>query len=421
MFVSIVWKSLRHRKIVALLTLFSIAISVMIVLSIEHIRQETKKSFTSTLSGTDLIVGARAGRINLLLYSVFRIGNATNNVDWKTYQIISQQKGVSWTVPISLGDSHKGYRVLGTTEDYFLHYRYGQKQLIQFKKGEAFSGVYDAVIGSEVARKLNYRVGDRITLSHGIAKVSFTEHDDKPFTITGILAPTGTPVDQTLHISLAGMEAIHVDWQNGVPVYAGNRSLRVSAEDALKHDLTPKTITAFLLGLDNRMLTFRLQRAINNYKNEPIMAIIPGVALSELWQTMNLAERVLSLVAALVVIASLLGMTTVILSSLQQRQREIVILRTIGASPWFIFCLIEMEVLILTVGGILLGMGLLLLGLYSAQPLITEFYGLHISINPLNTGVLLYCGSIIVIALLMALIPAFIAYKKSLGRHLSMQ
>lgn len=418
MLFTIAWQGLRHRRITALLTVLSIAISVMIVLSIEHIRQQTKHSFTSTLSSTDLIVGARAGRINLLLYSVFRIGNATNNISWDSYQTIRQQKGVSWTIPISLGDSHQGYRVLGTTEDYFTHYRYGQKQSLQLTSGTVFSGVYDAVLGSEVARKLNYKVGDKITLAHGIAKVSFTKHDDKPFTITGILDPTGTPVDQTIHIGLAGMEAIHIDWNNGVPVT--NNAFKISAEEALTKDLTPKNITAFLVGLDNRMITFRLQRAINNYKKEAIMAILPGVALSELWQTMNLAEKVLSLVASLVVASSLLGMTTIILSNLQQRQREIIILRTIGASPWFIFCLIQLEVLLITIGGILMGIALLLLSLHITQPLITDYYGLHMSTNPLTMTTLTYCASIIVIALFMALIPAAIAYKKSLGRSLVM-
>ncbi len=414
MLFNIAWKSLLHRKVTVLLTLFSIAVSVMIVLSIEHIRTQTKQSFTSTLSGTDLIVGARAGRINLLLYSVFRIGNATNNISWESYQKIRQQKGVSWTIPISLGDSHNGYRVLGTNEDYFKHYRYSNKQLLEFKQGEPFNKVYDAVIGSEVARKLNYTLGQAITLSHGIADVSFTEHKDKPFRVVGILNATGTPVDQTVHISLAGLEAVHIDWKNGAP-----HAQTISAEDALKMDLSPKSITAFLLGLDNRIMTFRLQRAINTYKGEALMAVLPGIALTELWQTMSLAERVLSLVAALVVISSLLGLITIMLSTLQQRQQEISVLRSIGASPWFIFLLIEIEVLLVTLGGIIVGLGLLFIALFIAQPFITDYYGLFIDINPLTLSSVLYCGAIIGIAALLAFIPATMAYRQSRGRHLT--
>lgn len=406
--------SLVHRKTTVILTIISIAVSVAIVLAVEHIRQEAKNSFTSTLSSTDLIVGARSGRINLLLYSVFRIGNATNNISWESYQSISQQKGVSWSIPISLGDSHKGYRVLGTTRDYFTHYRYGRKQNLSFDSGQPFNGVYDVVLGAEVARKLGYKLGDKIILSHGIAEVSFTLHDDKPFTVTGILKPTGTPVDQTLHVSLAGIEAIHIDWQNGVPL----SGLKIDAETALQKDLTPKSITAFLLGLDNKIMTFRLQRQINEYDKEALMAILPGVALSELWQTMNTVEKILSLIAALVVFASMLGMLTMMLSTLNQRQREIAVLRASGASAVFIFLLIQIESLFITLCGIIIGILLLWLGLIIAQAIITDHYGIMLSSNPFSTNLGLYSGAILCLSSLLACLPAWLAYRSSLSQGL---
>lgn len=419
MLFTIAYKSLLHRKTTVLLTLFSIAVSIMIVLSIQHIREQTKSSFTSTLSSTDLIVGARAGRINLLLYSVFRIGNATNNISWDSYEKIRQLKGVNWTIPISLGDSHKRYRVLGTTTDYFTHYKYGQKQALEFQQGNAFSSVYDAVLGSEVARKLGYSLNQKIILSHGIADVSFAQHDDKPFTVVGILKPTGTPVDQSIHIRLAGMEAIHIDWQGGVPSNVRHARKATPVPTIDEEALIPKNITAFLVGLDNRVMTFRLQRAINEYQKEALMAILPGVALSELWQTMSLAENVLALVALLTVISSLLGMITIILSSLGQRQKEMALLRSVGASPWFIFTLIEIEVLLITFGGIVLGIALLWLGLLLAQPFITDYYGIFINTLPLTLSTLLYCGTIIIVALVMAAIPASLAYRQSLHQGLS--
>jgi putative ABC transport system permease protein len=417
MLTRIALSSLLHRKTTVILTIFSIAVSVAIVLSVEHIHEQTKDSFTKTISGTDLIVGARSGRINLLLYSVFRIGNATNNISWDSYQDISQQKGIRWAIPISLGDSHKGYRVLGTSEDYFSHYRYGKKQQLELKEGQIFKHVYDVVLGSEVAKKLNYQVGQQIIVSHGISEVSFTLHDDKPFTITGILKPTGTPVDQTLHISLAGMEAIHVDWQNGAPI----PSLKISAEEALKKDLTPKTITAAYLGLKNKILTFRIQRQINNYRGEPLMAILPGVALSELWQTMSMVEKILALISMLVVIAALLGAITMMLSTLKQRQREITILRSIGAPPWFIFCLIQAEVFFISLAGIIVGIGILWLGLLISQPIIADNYGLFLTTNPLTTSTGLYALIIMGITLLLACIPSLMAYQQSREQGLTMR
>ena len=133
---SLAWKSLLNRKTTALLTIMTVAISVILLMGVERIRTQAKSSFANTVSGTDLIVGGRSGQVNLLLYSVFRIGNATNNIDWKSYQEFSQHKSVKWAIPISLGDSHKGFRVMGTNQSYFEHFRYGSKQPLTFTQGK---------------------------------------------------------------------------------------------------------------------------------------------------------------------------------------------------------------------------------------------------------------------------------------------
>lgn len=414
MLIKIALASLRHRKATVLLTLCSIAVSVAIVLCVANIYQQTKQSFTRTISGTDLVVGAPSGRINLLLYSVFRVGNATNNITWQSYQTIAQQKEVAWTVPISLGDSHKGFRVMGTTGDYFQFYRYGSKQNLAFQQGKPFEAVYDVVLGAEVARQLKYELGEKIVLSHGIAAVSFSQHDDKPFTVTGILKPTGTPVDQTLHINLAGMEAIHIDWRQGAPI----PGMSISAEEALTKDLTPKTITAFMVGLKNKVMTFRLQRKINQYKGEPLLAILPGVALSELWQTMGMVETILQIISAMVVVAALIGMVTMMLSTLSQRQREMAILRACGASAGFIFALIIMEVLLISILALVVGSVFLWGAVAAAKPFILGHYGLTLSVNPFSEYTLIYSGAVIVVAVLLAFIPASMAYKQSISQGL---
>jgi hypothetical protein len=211
-------QSLRNRALTASLTVLAIAFSVMLLLGVEKVRTGARQSFADTISGTDLIVGARSGAIQLLLYSVFRIGNATNNVTWKSYSDIAKRAEVEWIVPISLGDSHHGFRVLGTTPDYFAHYKYRHGQSLAFAEGKAFSDLFDAVIGADVAQALGYKVGDEIVVAHGVGSISFVEHKDKPFRVVGILAKTGTPVDRTVHVSLEAIEAIHVDWQNGMPM-----------------------------------------------------------------------------------------------------------------------------------------------------------------------------------------------------------
>ncbi|MEJ2308123.1 MAG: ABC transporter permease [Gammaproteobacteria bacterium] len=403
-------KSLWNRRGTAILTLVSLAISVALILGINHLRLQAKESFTSTLSGTDLIVGARSGATNLLLYSVFHIGNATNNISWQSYEAIAGQRQVDWTIPISLGDSHRGFRVVGTDQNYFEHYRYGEARKLEFAGGAPFTGVFDTVLGAQVARELGYAIGDEIVIAHGLGDVSFSKHDDKPFTVTGILEPTGTPVDRSVHVKLEGIEAIHIDWRHGAKMPGRG----VSAQEALLADLEPKAITAFLVGLKSRMATFTLQRQINDYRKEALTAILPGVALAELWDVLGMVENMLIVVAFLVLLATLVGMTTTLLSSMKERQRELAILRAVGAHAGYLFALIEIEALLLAFVGVVLGILLLWLSLLMLQPWLASHFGLFIAANPLNAEAFWICGGVLLLAALLALFPALIAYRRTL-------
>jgi putative ABC transport system permease protein len=407
--IRIVLKSAWYRRTSLLLTVLSIAISISLLLGVDKIRKETKNSFINTISQTDLIVGARSGPINLLLYSVFRIGNATNNVSWESYEEIAALEEVAWSIPISLGDSHRGYRVMGTTTDYFDHYRYGQGQPLAFVQGQPFADVYDAVLGADVARALQYQPGDEIVIAHGLVSTEFAEHDDKPFVVVGILEKTGTPVDRTVHVSLEGIEAIHVDWQSGAP-----SPLRLTAEQARKMDLQPETITAFMIGLENRINTFRLQRRITEYDEEPLLAIIPGATLAELWQAISVFEQVLLVISGFVLVAGLLGMLTTLLSTLNERRREMAVLRAIGAHPYHIFLLFMLETFFIVLAGSLVGVGLLYLLLFLTRPFLVQSYGVNVAVTAPDAQQLLLFAAVLILGVLVSIIPGMIAYKRSL-------
>ena len=407
-------KSLQSRRSTAILTIFSIAVSVLLLLGVEKIRVNAQSSFANTISGTDLIVGARSGSIQLLLYSVFRMGNATNNISWKSYQDIAQQKGIKWTIPISLGDSHRGFRVMGTSRDYFSVYQYGEKRTLKFSSGSQFEGVFDAVIGSEVANSLNYAVGDEVIISHGTGSTSFAQHKDKPFVISGILKHTGTPVDRTIHVSLAGIEAMHVNWQGAVKKRKASKALTES-------NLQPESITAFLVGLDSKIVSFKMQRYINQYSPEPLLAIFPGIALHELWSLMSVAEKALLIISLFVVLASLTGMLAVSLAGLNERRREIAILRSVGASHWHIMGLLITETVLLTLAGILFGLTLLYSGIWLAQPIIEKNYGLFIPITAPNIRELGMVSMLLATSFIVGLVPAYRAYKNSLADGMSIR
>ncbi len=409
---NLITQSLWNRRGTALLTIFSIAVSVLLLLGVEQVRKSVRSSFASAVSGTDLIVGARGGSLQLLLYSVFRIGNATNNLRWDSYETFRNDPRVRWTIPFSLGDSHRGFRVLGTNQDYFRHFRYGSREPLRLAEGVSFSGVFDAVLGSEVARKLGYRLQDPIVIAHGTGSTSFLQHDDRPFTVVGILAPTGTPVDQTVHVSLEGIEAMHLDWESGAPPMTGEG---LSPEEVLRHNLQPQAITAFLVGLKSKIQAFQLQRDVSTYPEEPLSAILPGVALRELWELLRVAETGLQVISGCVVFAGLLGMLTALLSGLNERRREMAILRSVGAGPRTIFGLLMGEAGLLTLVGVASGTVLLYALLWVLRPVASEQLGLFLPLTPpggFEAGLL---GGIVLSGFLMGALPAWRAYRQSLA------
>ena len=407
------YKSLLNRRASVLLTLLTIAISVMLLLSIERVRIDAKSSFSNTISGTDLIVGARTGDIQLLLSSVFRIGHTNNGVSWQSYQYITKQRGVKWSIPISLGDSHKGQAVLGTTLDYFKHYRFAKKQPLAFTQGQAFSSINEVVIGSEVASKLAYKIGDEIVISHGMGNTSFHHHDDNPFKVVGILKPTGTPVDKTLHVPLAAIELIH----------GGGHHDHDDHNDHSSHALVghPKQITAFLMGFDSPLYTLQIRRNINQFKPEPLLAIMPTVTLKELWEMLAIIEKILLLFSFVVVIISLLGMLTTLLANLNQRRRELAILRSVGARPWQLFSLISIESLLTTFLGCLVGCTLFYALIGTTAGYLQSQAGVNINISMLSDYELTLIGVIMAAGFIIGLIPATRAYFYSLSDGMSIK
>ncbi len=402
-------KSLLSRRMTVALTIFAIGLSVALLLGVEKVRTGARASFADTISNTDLIFGARSGSVQLLLYSVFRIGNATNNVSWKSYLDIASRSEVAWAVPMSLGDSHRGYRVMGTTAAFFERYRYRGGRALGFAEGKPFDDLFDAVVGADVAASLGYQLGDPMVVSHGLA--SFSKHDDLPFRVAAILAKTGTPVDRTVIISLKAIEAIHVDWRSGARMPGRTTPARMLRQ----MDLQPKAITAAMLGVQSKLKVFQLQRAINEYPQEPLLAILPGVALQELWGVVGLAEDALIGVSVMVVITALIGMMAMIFSSLNERRREMAILRAVGARPATVFTLLLTEALAMTLSGIVLGIAILYTILWVGRPIIDSRFGLYLPIDVIGTDEWVLLAGIAAASALVSLLPAFRAYRLSLA------
>ena len=378
MLLKLTFNSLYARLLTVAMTVFAISLSLMLYMSVEKLRTSAYTSFTDTISQTDLIVGARTSSVQLLLYSVFRIGNATNNITWESYEDVINKKEVAWSVPISLGDSHKGFRVMGTNSEFFKRYKFRGGQSIELEQGKNLDDLYDVIIGAGVAEKLNYSVGTPLIVSHGLQ--SFSDHDDQPFKVSGILAKTGTPVDNTVIVSLEAIEAIHVDWSTGAKI----PGQITPVEEIRQMDLSPKNITAALIGVNSKLQIFQLQRWINEYPEESLSSILPGVALQELWRIVGVVENLLLGISVTVIFTTLIGMTAIIFSSLNERRREMAIWRAMGASPKVVIGLLMLEAFIISVMSIIVSTVMLFLTLYVLQPWIDNTYGILVNIEMLS-------------------------------------
>jgi putative ABC transport system permease protein len=444
------WRSLRNRPLTSALTVAAVALSITLLLGVEQARRGMRESFTGTIKGTDLVVGARGGTIQLLLGAVFGIGSPGGRVPWAEYEQWTTHPAVRWTVPLSIGDSHRGYRVIGTTPALFEQWRYRVNGRLTFAQGAVFADEHDVVLGSEVAERLRYALGDSVIVGHGLNAVAgLGDHEAHPFRVVGILARTFTPLDRALFVTLDGLREMHGAADEPPPAMPGADTLPPmpgaspplampgadpppvmpgatpppmpggsgAAPAPIVDD--PTAISAFLLGTKSRFETLRLQREVNDSRREPLTAVIPGVALAELWKTLGTIEGGLRIVGVFTIIVGLLGMLVALYSSLEARRREMAVLRAVGAGPRTIVGLLVLESGLLTILGCALGIALVLGGFAAAQGFIESRTGVHIAVQwpgALEWG---YIGVVLAAGVLVGLIPAWRAYRSSLADGLS--
>jgi putative ABC transport system permease protein len=410
------FKSIKNRKFTSLLCVLSITLSVTLFLGIERIRNGAREGFTNTISKTDLIVGAKGGPLQLLLYTVFHIGGAVNNIRMTTYEDIKNDRLVEWAIPISLGDAYKGYRVVATDENFFKHYRFRGDRSVEFTAVKIPTETFDVVLGSEVAKKFKLNIGDPIVLSHGISSEAILSHDSTPFHIAGIAAPTLTPIDTAVFINLYGMEAMHFGWETGVP-----SSEKINPDRFKKENINVTQITSFMVKLKSRIAVLKMRRQIDQYEKEPIMAIIPALALQEMWQTIGYVEQILFLVSFCVLLVGVLSILISLYTSINERRREMAILRSLGASSRHIFGLLIYESSLLVLLGCVFGVGSLYGLLIFVKPWLESNFSVYLELQPLSLTEWYYLAGIFLAGLLAGLIPAIKAYRNSLQDGLTIK
>ena len=396
-------RSLANRKLTTVLTVASIALSVALLVGVEMVRRGVRESFAGTIRGTDLIVGARGGSQQLLLSSVFGIGAPAGTVSWATHQRYAEHPAVAWTIPLSLGDSYFGYRVIGTTDAFFEHYRYRNDGRVELAEGRLAAGDHDVVLGAEVARTRRLAVGSEIALTHGLQGSGIMDHDEHPFEVVGVLAQTSTPVDRSLFVTLDGIDEMHAGFVGAAPV-------------------PDSTLSAFLIGVENRQHALRLRFEIDaDLTAEPLTAVIPAVALTDLWHSIGFAEDGARIITFAVLLVGLLGMLVALYSTLQERRREMAILRSLGAGPRRIASLLVLESGVLAAVGALGGVATVYVLLGLGRGLVERHFGIFIPLVAPGRLEYAYLGGVVVAGLLVGMVPAWRAYRNALQDGLTIR
>ena len=412
-------RSMLSRKLSLALTIATLALSVALFLTIERLRISARESFDGTISGVDVLVGSRGSDLGLLLYTVFQIGDASPSMRWDSFLDVQKDDRVEWAVPISLGDSHRGYRVIATTADYFDHVRIGRGRLLAFReKDEALLNGFGVVLGSEVARNLKYTLGAPLAVQHGLASAGDESHKAQPFIVTGILQPTGTPVDYSLFVHIRAFEAIHEGWNGSVPGAAVERHTDVTDRTAI--DLSgpafePSLLTAVYVGLKSKRRIFQFVEDIEDRdRTEPLTGVLPGITLSQLWLLVSSAENALLIFSVLIVIVALAGQMTLLVATLDLRRREIAIYRAMGAQPTTIAALLVVEAAFISVAAAICGVVLTLGGTWIASQVLGAFLKLDLNAIMLMPSQMQALAAFVGVSVVTGLVPAVLAYRSSL-------
>jgi len=459
-------KSLWYRRIATGLTVVAISLSVALFIGVGKAREATRDAFSGAISRVDLIVGPRTGNLSLLLYSVFHVGYPSHNVSMKAVNYVRKNEQVSWVAPFSLGDGYKGFPVVGTTEDFFNHYKFRDGQSIDFLQGGVFQHNNEAVIGTEVANTRGLKIGDKLILSHGHTEYGdgFEKHEEHPFTVAGIIKFTGTPIDRSLYVQLEGLAAIHQEQSSDIesqilkPEADDRRLTKKEHDHGHDHDETHDDIhehkeiseqkhtdghenshehgadhehihssftvkdgkiivnyvSGFFVGAKSRMSSLELQRLINTWDDEALLAIMPGVAMADLWKNLAIFETALFIISIFVVVAGMIGLFVALLILSGQRQHEMIVLRAIGARPLTIFSLLAGEAVGIVFSAIMLGLGVMYVGLLALSPWIEKKFAINLQLSGIGTCDLMFAALLLVSGAIVGVISSLRAYRTAM-------
>jgi putative ABC transport system permease protein len=425
----IVLRNVQRRKLSSTLTALSVALGVALYIAIGTLREASEKGFQRTAAICDTIVGAKGDGLQLSLNTLYHMGLSAGNISLASFQEINNLDGVAWSIPVALGDSYRGHRIVGVSSEFFERVMVGENQNLDFAQGEAFkhttpefvdahhelfsggdhshdhhqlhNNVFKAVLGADVARSLNLSVGDVIVPSHGVESAT-EQHGDAKSEVVGVLLATGTPIDRAIYIPILAYYLMEGHGVEDGPEFVGARDAR--------------GLSAIMMSTKAGFYRQQIFRTVNNRLDA--MAIFPSVEMRKLFDIIGSGDLILRTISLMVVVVALIGILVSIYNTMGSRRKEFAVLRAMGASRKAVLRIVSLESAAIAGGGAVLGLvfAALTIGVLSSQ--IHAFSGVSLNISAGVPELFIFIG-VTVAGAIAGLVPALEAYRTDAATQLS--
>ncbi|MFN5574938.1 MAG: ABC transporter permease [Bacteroidota bacterium] len=417
------WKNILNKplNLVLNLVLFALGVGLISLLLLVNVQLEDK--FEKNFAGIDLVIGAKGSPLQLILSSLYHLDAPTGNMPVSESKAFLNPKHPIFksAIPLSLGDSHRGYRIVGTNTGFIDLYE------AKFADGKLFEENMEVVVGATVAKNLNLKLADEFKSSHGLIEDENLVHEDAaPFKVVGILEKTGSVIDQLIVTKTQSIWVVHDEHDHEAEESTEHNEAEhdhehEEAEHSVDLPLTSyedKSITSLLVKFKGRNIQ-ALNMARNINENTNFQAATPAIEINRLYTLLGVGEEALKAMALLIIFVSGLSIFISLFSSLRERKYELAVMRTLGARPGFLFQLIIFEGIIIAVLGYFCGISLS----HGSMVLLADFleksyrYDFSAAIF-LKEEIYIFGGSS-VIGIIAAIIPAFQASKTDIHATLA--
>ncbi|MCC7125701.1 MAG: ABC transporter permease [Acidobacteria bacterium] len=407
----IVRRSLRQHLLSTAITVLSVGLACGLVMAVFAIKNQTYAAFTGGANGFDAVLGARGSQLQLVLNTVFHLETSPGNIPWSMYQAMQQDAGVDLAVPYALGDNYQGYRIVGTTPELFTRFP-GEQGIRMSNGGRVFAAdSREAVVGAVVAARTGLRVGQTFHPGHGIAFAEERDHEDE-YTVVGILEATNSPMDRVVWIPIDGVYRM-----SGHVLRGAGRNFRPEVDQPIPDE--HREVSAVMLKLKDPQAGIYLDQAINRQGTRATLAWPIGRSMADLFEKLGWANRVLELVAYLVVVVAAGTILASLYNTMNERRREFAILRALGARRATVFAAIVLESTAIATLGVLAGFLCYAAIVSAAYFVVRGQTGVVLDIWRADAALWLTPLGMIAIGMLAGVIPALKAYRTDVATNLS--